>query len=438
MKVIFAIPALTGALQMECAQSLMHVQRILDLKGIPHDLFSICDCACISRARNNLVADFMADKEATDFFFIDSDVGFDAKAVVELLERPDHVIAGIYPLKQDLAEFPIELKTEDGRLLGRDGLVEALFLPAGFMRIKREVFEILAKHYPELKYEKNFMGLKNGPTKEAYNFFGTGVFEGRFYPEDYFFCRLWREIGGQLWVYPDINFHHIGKKAYAGNYHEYLLGLPGGAKSNVSLTKALGTPGYMAPRELVWLATQAKQHKLIVEFGSFLGRSTRVLADNAVGKVYAMDDWRTGIKPHWGPEILENLTPDFEENLYLGFCLHLQEHIDSGKVVPVRANNERVDLLPPEWFNGHGGGQKPDMLFIDGDHHYEPVKRDIKNGLAMLRAGGLLCGHDYDWKTVRQAVDELLPTATVVPGTSIWFCFVQGEQHERIPEKASV
>ena len=437
MKVIFAIPTLTGGLEMECAQSLMHAQRMLDLKGIPHDLFSISGCL-ITTARNTLAAMFMEDKEATDLFFIDSDVGFDATAVLKILERKEHVVAGIYPLKRDIGGFPGQMKTKDGIPLGRDGLIEYIFLPAGFMRIKREVFELLAKHYPELKYEESVIELDSGAAKEAYDFFGMGVSGRKFRTEDYCFCRLWRDIGGQSWVYPDIDFQHIGRKAYNANYHEYLLNLPGGAKSNVNLTKALGTPGYMAPRELVWLAIQAKQHKLIVEFGSFLGRSTRVLADNAAGKVYAMDDWRTGIKPHWGPEILEKLTPDFEENLYRGFCLHLQEHIDSGKVIPVRADNERVDLLPPEWFNGHGGGEKPDMLFIDGDHHYEPVKRDIANGLAMLRAGGLLCGHDYDWKTVKQAVDELLPAATLVPGTSIWFCFVQGGKDERVSEKASV
>ena len=444
MRVIFAIPDLRGTLQMECAQSLMHAQRMLDLKGIPHDLFTICG-ACISTARNSLVAMFMADKEATDLFFVDSDVGFDASAVLKILEREEHIVSGIYPLKRDAGGFPVQIKTEGGIPLGRDGLIEALFLPAGFMRIKREVFELLAKAYPELKYEESVVEVDSGAGQQAHDFFGMGSFGRKFRTEDYAFCQRWRDIGGQLWVYPNVDFQHVGRKVYTANYHEYLLNLPGGAKSNLKLTKALDTPGYMAPRELAWLAAEAKQHDLIVEFGSFLGRSTRVLADNTAGKVYAMDDWQTGIKPHWGPEVV--LTENFEENLYRGFCLHLQEHIDSGKVIPIRINHAKINLLndslafhreafvfPAELLNG----SKPDMIFIDGDHHYEPVKRDIVNGLAMLRSGGLLCGHDYDWKTVKQAVDELLPAATVVPGTSIWFCFTQGGKDERVPEKASV
>ena len=182
--------------------------------------------------------------------------------------------------------------------------------------------------------------------------------------------------------------------------------------------------------ELVWLASQAKVHELIVELGSFLGRSTRVLADNTAGKVYAVDDWETGIKPHWGPEILEKLTPDFAENMYRGFCLHLKDHIEQWRVIPVQMNHgDKLDFL---------GNLKADMVFIDGDHHYEPVKRDIRNALRMMNGGGLLSGHDYDWKTVKQAVDELLPDIQIVPGTSIWFCFTQGGKDERVPEKASV
>ena len=36
-------------------------------------------------------------------------------------------------------------------------------------------------------------------------------------------------------------------------------------------------------------------------------------------------------------------------------------------------------------------------------------------------AGAILCGHDYDWPGVRQAVGELLPGHQLVPETSIWW-----------------
>jgi hypothetical protein len=41
--------------------------------------------------------------------------------------------------------------------------------------------------------------------------------------EDTGFCRLWHEMGGKMWIYPDITFNHYGDdKYYRGNYREFL------------------------------------------------------------------------------------------------------------------------------------------------------------------------------------------------------------------------
>lgn len=55
--------------------------------------------------------------------------------------------------------------------------------------------------------------------------------------------------------------------------------------------------------------------------------------------------------------------------------------------------------------------QSLDFAFIDADHSYEAVKRDIAVWRTNIKPGGLLCGHDYGmWEDrgfgVRQAVDE--------------------------------
>lgn len=50
-----------------------------------------------------------------------------------------------------------------------------------------------------------------------------------------------------------------------------------------------------------------------------------------------------------------------------------------------------------------------DLVFIDGNHDYDYVKRDIACWLPKLRRGGILAGHDLDWKDapgVRRAVEE--------------------------------
>lgn len=50
-----------------------------------------------------------------------------------------------------------------------------------------------------------------------------------------------------------------------------------------------------------------------------------------------------------------------------------------------------------------------DFVFIDADHTYEGCKRDIEDWACKIRPGGILSGHDINWPTVRQAVEERFP-----------------------------
>lgn len=67
------------------------------------------------------------------------------------------------------------------------------------------------------------------------------------------------------------------------------------------------------------------------------------------------------------------------------------------KAVPLKG---RSDVYP--W-------EKPlDILFIDGDHSYEWVVRDLYRFMPFVKKGGIISGHDYDISTVKLAVDEVL------------------------------
>ena len=230
-KVVIGIPCHSGLLNSECVLSLIAAQQFLLRKGIDCEVIILNGCAYLPVARNTLVAMFMADKDATDLFFIDADVGFDPLAVIKLLEREEPIVAGIYPLKQDKVGYPVQIKKEDGQPVGKvleDGkraLLEADYLPTGFMRIKRAVFDEMEKAYPELKYGATVVNTLGADVDGAYDFFNMGALgSSKWTTEDYAFCERWRDIGGQLWVYPDIEFTHTGNKAFTGNYHKYLMG----------------------------------------------------------------------------------------------------------------------------------------------------------------------------------------------------------------------
>lgn len=163
-------------------------------------------------------------------------------------------------------------------------------------------------------------------------------------------------------------------------------------QATVDISRALSILGWMSPGELLWLANRATENNHIVEFGSYHGRSTRALADNCSGRVWAVDPWDGDYPAQAGTSVEYVNTYCYPE-----FCANLADLIASKRVVPHRGFSYSFHLP-----------YTVDMVFIDGDHRYETVKKDIDVALGMLRTGGLICGHDYNWPSVAQAVDEKL------------------------------
>lgn len=74
-------------------------------------------------------------------------------------------------------------------------------------------------------------------------------------------------------------------------------------------------------------------------------------------------------------------------------------------------------LLPDDSF---------DFVFIDADHSYEAVKKDMEAWYPKIRRGGLFSGHDYRWEGVARAVHEFSeergnPGYFTPPASDIWW-----------------
>jgi predicted O-methyltransferase YrrM len=157
------------------------------------------------------------------------------------------------------------------------------------------------------------------------------------------------------------------------------------------IEKALAISGEMAWQELYWLAEQAARSAYIIEIGSWQGRSTRVLGDHTPGQVVSIDSFQ-GIPAQ--PELQG-------DKLYATCRKNLQDLIDIGRVTLLRGSSEHhLPLLATR--------TQADFIFIDGDHTFENVMRDMKLSWPLLRKGGLFSGHDYGkhWPGVIQAVTE--------------------------------
>lgn len=176
--------------------------------------------------------------------------------------------------------------------------------------------------------------------------------------------------------------------------------------SEIDISKARAVGGWMTESELLWLAQQAQTREVIVELGSYLGRSTRALADHSPGLVYAIDDW-------FGPrDKPSTLTRENRAFLFDMFKWNVRD-LGEDKLRILRCDHKHIPIEI-----------QPDMVFIDGGHEYGNVCYDIQYWMPRLKSGGLLCGHDYDpnFPDVIKAVSELVPNYRVASGTAIWYC----------------
>jgi hypothetical protein len=199
----------------------------------------------ITRARNNLVAKFMAVPEFTHILFIDADIGFDSQEVLKLLWHDKDVMTGAYPIKDvrwskiaDLANKGVKhedllsqslryvvnpVKDKSGSVSVDNGALSIYDAGTGFMLIKRSVFEKLFAEHPELKYIDDTASLNDEERKNTYALFNSYIDDdGRFLSEDYGFCRYWQKLGGSIWVDPTIELSHLGRMKYTGKMIDYL------------------------------------------------------------------------------------------------------------------------------------------------------------------------------------------------------------------------
>ena len=61
-----------------------------------------------------------------------------------------------------------------------------------------------------------------------------------------------------------------------------------------------------------------------------------------------------------------------------------------------------------------------DFIFIDADHEYNSVIKDIKAWTPKLKLGGMISGHDTHFEGVMQAITELIPAYKAVGIDHCW------------------
>ena len=246
--IMFAIPCYDQQVTETTMMSLIKTIIYCRDRGIKFAVSTITD-SLISRARNNIAAKFLANSEFTHMMFIDADIGFQPEDVIKMLWHNKEVVTGSYPIKEinwkkvkhdavvndirydqlmskslRFVVNPVKDKENQATLKVDDGAIEIFDAGTGFMLIQRSCFEKMIEAYPHLKYNDDTGSLTQEEKKYTYAFFNSYIdpHKNRFLSEDYVFCRYWQDIGGKIWVDPDIDMVHVGRMKFTGNMLSYL------------------------------------------------------------------------------------------------------------------------------------------------------------------------------------------------------------------------
>ena len=133
--------------------------------------------------------------------------------------------------------------------------------------------------------------------------------------------------------------------------------------------------------------------KVIVELGSWLGRSTRFLLDNAPNAtVIAIDHW-DGSEEHLTDKKFATILPV----LYETFLVNCWQY--KNRLIPVK-NSSLLGLQ-----DVYNEKIKPDLVYIDASHDYDAVTKDLEKTFALF-PNTIICGDDWGWDPVRTAVED--------------------------------
>lgn len=196
--------------------------------------------------------------------------------------------------------------------------------------------------------------------------------------------------------------------------------------------KVCPTPGIRVPDELLQNPREKElfsyvcssiQPSSILEVGSWLGASAlgwkkTSIELNQTSQIYCIDTW-LGSPEHF----LETHGKDWNKNNLLinekgpqffeAFLTNIHHWGYSESIHPMRADSQsalRYLAAKKALF---------DVVYIDGAHDEISVFKDVTQGFRVLKKGGILCGDDFGWPSVRTGLflalsDNSLPNLKVM------------------------
>lgn len=219
MKILIAIPTLTGAISEKTVTGVYETTRDCTRQGISVELITVVNDSIIAHARSNLANFFVHNTDATHLLWVDADIGFHSSDVMKLIELDAEFVAATYPKKVLPLRYSCVLPQAGVIWNEARTAIEVARVGCGFQLLTRAAFLRMAKHFPELRYTPHSESrtLSNAERADSYHYYEmTRQANGTLLGEDYAFCLRYRQAGGTIWLRPDITLTHVGSHVFTG------------------------------------------------------------------------------------------------------------------------------------------------------------------------------------------------------------------------------
>lgn len=177
-----------------------------------------------------------------------------------------------------------------------------------------------------------------------------------------------------------------------------------------NIDKMLNTNNWFSFKDFYRYIATIEGYKTYVELGVWKGHSISFLADrlrsNTDCKIYAVDIFEKWDKNKDVLHEVKHIVEIYNQNLKNVNVRHLITDIESlSWAAAVQFEDKSVDFL-----------------FIDADHTYDSVVKDINTWLPKMKEGSIISGHDYfTAEGVKRAVDEILGDVKSIKKENIWY-----------------
>ncbi len=240
LTILFATISNSDNISLGYHQSMTQLATHFTKLNIVYDTITIHNEPITTRAKNCVVAKVLSDDKYTHLMFIDTNVTFSWRNILELILKDKDVSGGATPkrninwdkvketvIKNNEIEnahlyakslnyhfAPIITKTmvdsevegeqqrEQQQVNMEDNMIEVHNLKSSFMLIKRNVLETMAERLGiMLKFTNTYEEYNNESIKDHfYSFFERERTDNGYVDEDETFCKRWSKCKGEMWV----------------------------------------------------------------------------------------------------------------------------------------------------------------------------------------------------------------------------------------------